>query len=165
MYEPEIYTVDIDAVLRQYSDTVYKIALSQVKNKNDADDVFQEVFLRLVKNSKPISSSEHMKAWLIRVTINCCKKHFKRWSSKTAELLEDIPYVTPEEHDIYYAVLELPPKYRSVIHLFYYEDLSIKQISDILNLKETTVKSQLSRGRDKLKEKLKGEFGDYVKSI
>lgn len=152
-------SLDLDAVLLAYSDMVYKIALARTGNKNDADDIFQEVFLRLVKHSDKISTEEHLKSWLIRVTINCCKNHFRAWRNNTVSLsdLNAEPTVefTHDESDIYQAVLQLPAKYRDVIHLFYYEELSIKEISAILKRKETTVKSQLSRGRDKLKDIIK----------
>ena len=162
MQNPETYIADPEAALREFSDTVYRIALSQTKNKHDADDVFQEVFLRLVMHAHKIVSHEHLKAWLIRVTLNCCKKHFKSWRTGNTELIEDIPYITPEEHEVFYAVLALPQKYRAVIHMFYYEELSIKQISGILDTKESTVKSQLFRAREMLRETLKGEAEDIV---
>lgn len=161
MQEQATYTVDVDAAYREHMNMVYKIALSQTGDKNDANDVFQEVFLRLVAHSHKICSPEHLKAWLIRVTYNCSKKHFKQWRMRSAELTEDIPSPEPEENDALCAVLELPPKYRQVIHMFYYEELSIKQICEVLRAKESTVKSQLSRGRDLLREKLKGEFGYF----
>ena len=163
--EAETFTVDIDAALQDYSDTVYKIALSQTKDRHDADDVFQEVFLRLITNLNKIQSREHLKAWLIRVTLNCCKTHYRVWRMRSAELIEDIPYITPEEHDIFYAVLELPQKYKTVIHLFYYEELSVKQIGEILDMKESTVKSQLFRAREMLRDALKGEDETFAKSI
>ncbi|MCL1873792.1 MAG: sigma-70 family RNA polymerase sigma factor [Clostridiales bacterium] len=159
---------DVDAVLLAYSDTVYKIALARTGNRNDADDIFQEVFLRLVKHINKISSEEHMKSWLIRVTINCCKNHFRSWRNNTvslsdlnAELTVDF---TPEESGIYQAVLRLPAKYRDVVHLFYYEELPIKEISEILKRKESTVKSQLSRGREKLKSILEEDIADENKN-
>jgi len=153
------YTPDVNAAVTQHADTVYKIALARTGNQNDANDVFQEVFLRLVMHVDKISSDEHMKHWLIRVTINCCNKHFKLWRSHTTDIPDlSVPF-EPEEDDIYQAVLKLPPKYCNVIHLFYYEQLSIKEISEVLKLKETAVKSQLSRGRDKLREMLKGASG------
>ena len=165
MHKEDIYAVDTNAALREHSDMVYKIALSQTKNKDDADDVFQEVFMRLITSSGKITSEEHLKAWLIRVTLNCCKKHFKFWNKGHAELIEDIPYITAEEHDILHVVLDLPQKYRTVVHLFYYEELSVKQISRALNTKESTVKSQLFRAREMLRGKLKEEFEDIVQSV
>lgn len=146
--------------VEKFFDMIYKLALSQTKNRENADDVVQEVFLRYLKYGKEFESEEHIKAWLIRVTINRCKSLFtSAWVRKTAPLDEDIPFDTEEKHDVYYAVLELPPKYRAVIHLFYYEDFSVAEISEALGIKQTTVKSQLSRGRDMLREKLKGDCG------
>ena len=154
------FAVDVEVALHKHSDMVYKIAFSQTKSKHDADDVFQEVFIRLVKHKEKIMSEEHLKAWLIRVAINCSKNHFKMWKA-VMPLDEDIPYVTPEEHDVLCAVMELPAKYRTVIHLFYYEELSVKEISSSLNIKESTIKSQLSRGRDMLREHYGGGNLDY----
>lgn len=160
MREHNNYIADTDAALQKHSEMVYKIALTQTKNRYDADDVFQEVFLRLVQHSDKIVSEEHLKAWLIRVTINCCKKHFKLWNTKASELLDDTAFIMPEEHDVFYAVLELPNKYKMIIHLFYYEELSVKEISDLLNIKESTIKTRLFRGREILKKKLEGGFGE-----
>lgn len=159
MEESYVWKADVDTALEKYADTVYKIALSHTKNKTDAEDVFQNVFLRLVQNKKEISTEEHMKAWLIRVTLNCCKKHFgSAFRRKTVELPADIPYMPPEEYAIYHEVLALPKKYRTAIHLFYYEDMSIEAIAEQLNTKPSTIKSHLFRGRQLLKETLKGEY-------
>ena len=151
----------IDIVITRYSNMIYKLALVQTKNKADADDVFQEVFLRYAKNKKPFNNEEHRKAWLIRVTINCSRKLlYSAWFRHTVPLNENLKFKTEEKNDAFYAVLELPLKYRRVIHLFYYNDLTINQIAEILNIKTSTVKSQLFRARQILKEKLKGDF-DY----
>ncbi len=150
-------------IIEKYFNTVYKLALSQTKSKILADDVTQEVFLRYIRQDKAFESEEHVKAWLIRVTLNCSKSTFtSSWHKKTVPLSEDfdIPVALQEKSDLYYAVLELPPKYRGVIHLFYYEDLSIAQIAKYLGEKESTIKSRLHRGREILKEKLKG--GNYI---
>ena len=139
---------------------IYKLALSQTKNRDSADDVVQEVFLRFLKSDKDFQSDEHIKAWLIRVTVNCSHNVFSNsWAQKTAPLTEDIVFDTEEKGDVYYAVLELPQKYRAVIHLFYYEDMSIEEISKALGTNQSTVKSQLSRGRKMLKNMLEGGYG------
>ena len=157
--ESQCRQIDIESVLAKHADTVYKIALSQTKNKADAEDIFQEVFLRLMRNKTEILTDEHMKAWLIRVSLNCCKNLFaSAFRRKTDPLTEDIPYLPPESQGVLREVLALPKKYRTVIHLFYYEDYSIEEISKLLNTKAPTVKSQLFRGRQLLKEKLKGAF-------
>ena len=146
-------------ITEKYFDTVYRLALSQTQDTQRAEDVLQEVFLRYIKTDKIFESDEHIKAWLIRVTINCSKSIFlSSWHKKTVPLTEDIPFEMPEEEEVYTVVAKLPRKYRTVIHLFYYEDLSIKEIASYLKIKETTVKSQLHRAREMLREMLKGVY-------
>ena len=141
----------------KYFDTVYTLALSRTKDKNHADDVLQEVFLRYIKTDKEFESEEHIKAWLIHVTINCSKDVFtSSWYKKTAPLTEDLTFETKEKSDVYFAVSKLPKKYRTVIHLFYYEDMSIAEIAECMESKESTVKSWLHRARKMLEETLKG---------
>ena len=148
-----------NAAVEQYFNMVLRLALARVGEKHRADDVVQEVFYRFLKKERFFESEEHMKAWLIKVTINCSKNIFlDEFFKNTAELSEDITFNDPEESDVYYAVLSLPSKYRTVIHLFYYEDLPVKEIAEILKTKETTVKSQLHRAREMLKEKLKEDY-------
>ncbi len=149
--------VSDQAVIEKYFNMVYKLALSQTKDITSADDVTQEVFLRYLKHSSKFESEEHRKAWLIRVTINCSKNVFSNaWFKKTVPLSDELVFEEKETGEVYYAVLDLPPKYRSVIHLFYYEDLSIEEIAKILGRTASAVKSQLFRGRELLRKKLKG---------
>lgn len=148
--------------VEKYFDMVYRLALSQTKNKDLSDDVVQEVFLRYIKKERHFESEEHLKAWFIRVTINCVKSHFtSAWFKKTEGLTEDIVFETEEHGDVFYATQELPEKYRLVIHLFYYEDMSVEQIANLLNKNISTVKSQLHRARNMLKEKLERGY-DFV---
>lgn len=156
----------INDMISRYSNMVYRLALSRTKNIHDAEDIFQEVFFRLINKKPEFLSEEHKKAWLIRVTINCSSKLVtSSWFKRTVPLEENLKFDTKEKSDVYYAVLELPLKYRTVIHLFYYEDLSITQISDVLSVKSSTIKSQLLRARQMLKIKLKGEFDDEQRFI
>lgn len=149
----------IDYVLTEYSNMVYRLALSRTRNIADAEDIVQEVFLRLVNKKPNFENEEHRKAWLIRVTVNCSSKLLtSAWFRRTVPLEEELKFETKEKNDVYYAVMELPLKYRTVIHLYHYEDMSITQISEVLGIKESTVKSQLLRARQLLKTKLKGEF-------
>ena len=144
-------------IIDKYFDMVYHLAMAQVKNKTNADDIVQDVFLKYIQSAKRFESDEHIKAWLIRVTINCSHSLFTTsWYKKTVPLEDELVFEMEEKSDVYYAVLELPEKYRTVIHLFYYEDMSIAEISVALKIKESTIKSQLSRGREMLREKLKG---------
>lgn len=148
-------------IVEKYFNMVSKLALSQTKSRTSADDVVQEVFLRYIRGDTVFESEEHIKAWLIRVTINCSKNTFSNsWFKKTVPLTEEIAFCSKEKSDVYYATLALPQKYRTVIHLFYYEELSVAQIAKYLKTKESTVKSQLHRGREMLREKLKGGFED-----
>ena len=155
--------INPEKALYQHANRVYRLALLQMKNKSDAEDVFQEVFLRLVQHQDKISDEEHLKAWLIRVTLNCCKKQFdSAWRRKTVSMEEQKEAGYEEEYEenvIYKEVQNLPEKYRTVIHLFYFEEYSVKEIGEITGQKESAVKTQLSRARGILKEKLKGEFG------
>lgn len=149
----------IDTVIEKYSDMVYRLAFSQTRSKSNADDVYQEVFLRYIRKKPEFENEEHRKAWLIRVTINCCKNLWlSSWKRKTVPLEDTISFEMQEEADLHYVIKKLPPKYRIIIHLFYYEDLSIEQMSKILNMKQSTIRTQLTRGRRMLKELLKGEL-------
>ncbi len=145
---------------RKHSDMVYRLAFARLKNKSDADDILQEVFLRYLK-SGPAKTQEHEKALLIRITINCTKSLFKSLSIKKYEELHDnIFTMENDSFETVEAVLGLPIKYRTVIHLYYYCGYSTEEISRILKVKNSTVKSQLHRARLMLKEHLKGEMID-----
>lgn len=146
-------------VIERYKDTVFKIAYTYCKNKSDADDVFQEVFLRYFKKRPVFNCPDHEKAWFIRVTINCSKKlMLSSWFKKISPLDDNLTFETPEESDLFYAVMELPLKYRAVVHLFYYEDYKIREIAQLTSQKETTVATQLQRARQLLRNKLMEDF-------
>ena len=110
--------VSSDEVIRKYFDMVYKLALSQTKNQTFAEDVTQDVFVRFIQNKDKFESEEHIKAWLIRVTINCSKSVFmSSWFKKTVPLEEDLTFDSPEKSDVYFAVQDLPLKSVSYTHL------------------------------------------------
>ena len=159
--------ITADGAIERYADMVYRLAVSQVRNRTDADDIFQEVFVRLVRHVQELQSMEHAKAWLIRVTINCTKKHFGLYWNKNVFPIEETEEVARTEegfaqaekkidNPVMQAVSKLPPKYRGCVHLFYFEELSVKEIAKMTGQKESTVKSQLHRAR----EMLKGMLGD-----
>lgn len=154
----DVNTLNIDEVVNKYADMVYRIAVTQMKNTHDAQDIFQEVFLRLVKHIDTIESEEHLKAWLIRVTLNCSKTNltsaWRRHTQSIEEQTEEFAFETKEQLDLYEHLQKLPKKYRTVLYLFYYEEMSIKEISQITGQKEPTVKSQLSRARTMLRTEL-----------
>lgn len=149
--------------IRQYADMVYRLAFARTGNKSDADDVFQEVFLRYLQETKPFESEEHKKAWLIRVTINCAKKQLSSvWLRRTESIEEHLAYLetlceTPEEMGLWQELERLKPKYRTVIHLFYYEEYPVEEIARLLGQKPSTVRTWLTRARRQLKELLKDE--------
>lgn len=143
-------------VVDRYAKMVYRLALAHTKSKYDAEDVFQDVFLRYISKPREFESEEHRKAWLIRVTINRAKSLWSAWFRKTEPLDEAMPAETKEESDLLEYLALLPKKYRPVIHLFYCEELSVKQIAETLNAKESTVRAWLTRARAILGEKLGG---------
>ena len=118
----------------------------------------QEVFYKLYKSNKDFESEDHLRNWLIRVAINECKRVTLSSWFKKKEPLEDyaktLVWNDPEESEVFLAVMSLPKKYRTSIHLYYYENYSIKEIADLLGISSTAVSTQLLRGRKKLKEKL-----------
>lgn len=144
---------EIKFVILRNSDMVYRLAYSQMKNKNDADDVFQEVFYRYIKKKPCFDSNEHEKAWFIRVTVNCCKTVLKSfWNTKVVEFDENIEFPCAEKEDLSFALMQLPKKYSAVLHLFYYEDLSVDDISEILKISKPNVRMLLTRARRSLKD-------------
>ena len=150
-----------DQIVEKYIDTVYRAALASSATKADADDVVQDVFLKLITSDKDFESEEHLKAWLIRVAINRTRKLFSTsWFKKTVPLSEDIPFQDSEKSDVFYALRSLPQKYRTPLYLYYYEDYSVREISECLNISEGTIKSQLARGRGLMKIKLEGGGDD-----
>lgn len=152
----------VDAILSRYADMVYRLAFARTNNRFDADDILQEVFLRYIRSKPALNDEEHRKAWLIRTTINCSKSLLtSAWFRKTAPLEDTLLSEMKEHSEVYYAVLTLPVHYRTVIHLFYYEDYSVEEIAGLLKEKSSTVKSQLHRARNLLREQLKGELS-YV---
>ena len=151
-------------IIYRYQDTVYRIAFTYCRNTADAQDIAQEVFFRYLKKTPRLESEEHLKAWLIRVTLNVAKSlSTSSWSKKVVPLSEHDPIIVNDENtdtDTYYAVLSLAEKYRSVIMLYYYEDYSVSEISQILNRTETAIQTQLQRARAMLKSKLKEEWSN-----
>ena len=150
---------EISSVIERYSDMVYRIAYMRTKTPHDADDVFQNVFLSYMQSERVFESEEHRKAWLIRVTVNCCQKLLgSSWFRKTVPLEEDTLICDiPEQHGLHEAVRKLPKKYGTVLYLFYYEQMKISEISSVLGVREKTVRMQLTRARRQLKDYLESE--------
>ncbi len=146
-------------VFEKYKNTVYSVVFHYVRNVEDAADLQQETFLKLLAGGVEYESEEHMKAWLLRVAINSCK-NFLRSKSYRADvpLSEQLPAEQKEEStELFDIVLTLPEKYRVPLHLFYYEDYSVRQIASVMEIPEATVKIRLKRGREKLGKCLRKE--------
>ena len=141
----------------KYIDTVYRVALTRMKNVPEAEDITQTVFLKLYREPKPFASEAHVKHWLIRVTVNECNTAFRspfRAAENIADYANTLHFETTEQSDLFDAVMALPEKYRLPIFLYYYEDYSTGEISKLLKLPVPTVITRLRRGREKLKQHL-----------
>lgn len=146
-----------DAV-RQYQDTVYRTALHVTGSPQDAEDAVQEVFLRLFTRQEPFDGPEHQRHWLIRVTVNLCRDLLRSpWRRRRASLAEvpDEPVFDREEQGaLYREVMALPEKYRTVLYLFYYEEMAVREIGEALGLRTSAVTTRLQRARARLREQL-----------
>jgi RNA polymerase sigma-70 factor (ECF subfamily) len=151
---------DINSTIEYYSGTIYKIAFSYTKDTTTSDDILQDVLIKYMTDITTFQDEEHKKAWLIRVTINECKRFFRGiWNLRRIPLEDIYPFMDTDKHEVFYAVMELPQKYRVVIHLYYYEELSVKEISTALHMKENTIMSLLYRARKMLKNIMEVEYG------
>lgn len=153
MMNPEQFT----RYAESYIDTVFRVAFNYIKSAADAEDITQNVFLKLLKEEKPFESDEHVKRWLIRVAINECKNLVQaRWWRQ--ESYEDyaatLQFDNSAHSDLFYAVMALPKKYRLPIYLHYYEEYSTQEIAQILKVPKNTVCTQLKRGRELLRKSL-----------
>ena len=150
----------LEQIFRDYYQLIYRVAFSQVKNHADAEDITQEVFLKIIRHDMRYQSMEHERAWIVRVTVNLCRDLLKSKWHRTSVSMEDVSEAqrgscenfTEIQDDMMWAVLQLPEKYRHCLYLFYYEDYSIKEIAQSLEMPENTVKTNLKRGRQALKE-------------
>lgn len=149
----------IEQLIEEYGDMVFRLAISRVKSKEEAEDIFQEVFIKIYEKMPEFVSKEHEKYWIIRVTINLSKNILKSsWHRKVLPLDSEIKFEDKEERDVYFEVLRLPLKYRTILQLYYYESFKIDEIAEILKISPNTAKTRLRRAREKLKINLKGGF-------
>ena len=148
----------LELLIDRYQKNLFAAAYNVCANAQDAEDVVQDTFLQYYCTNKQFNDEEHIKAWLLRVAINKAKDAARRFRWKNTvsleDLNEDIPFEDPEVETLFVEVMRLPEKYRVAIHLFYYEDMAVKDIAECLQISEGSVKMRLSRGRDLLKQKL-----------
>ena len=155
----EIFIVSPADVFDRYADMVYRLAFAKTGNRSDADDILQDVFLRYLRAGCQVKNEEHLKALLLRMTVNSSKNLLTSvWYKRTDALREDNPAKEQPTSDTLDAVLKLPEKYRVVIHLHYYCGYLVEEIADILKTNPSTIKSRLMRARQKLKESLKEDL-------
>ena len=154
----------IDELVEEYSNMVLQVAYQNLFNKSEAEDVTQEVFIKLIHNLSKLKSKEHIKAWLIRVTINLSKDYNKSfWNKNTTAIDEEIKYFDEEYQEVFKELSKLSPEYRNIIYLYYYEGYKINEISEILKMNKNTVNSYLTRARNELKKNLEDGGEAYAK--
>ena len=156
-------TEQMGEIYDKYKNDVYRMAFAYCKNSADAEDIMQETFIKLFTSNIIFEDESKRKSWLLKVTVNKCRDMFRslryKYSLTSIPLEEaDLVYETPEESEVYHAVMALPTKYRLVIHLYYYEGYSIKEIGEVTGKNESAVQTQLLRARKKLKGALGKEL-------
>ena len=146
---------EVIRLFAEYSEDVFRLALSYLQNRHDAEDICQSVFVKLINYKKPLEFGKE-KSWLLTCTANACKDHLKYfWKKNTVELDETIVFTSETDRVLWEVVNSLAPKYRIVVHLYYYEGYSQDEIAEILKLSRTAVQTRMSRAREQLKEVLK----------
>lgn len=153
--------MELAELYQRHADLVYRLCYLYLKNPVDAEDAVQSVFLKLIQSQTVFNGHEHEKAWLIVTTKNYCKDVLKHWWKTRRVALDALPEVSSWSGDepsgkVLSRLLALPEKYKTVLYLYYFEEYSIKEISALLGLPESTIQTQLSRGRNRLKIDLGG---------
>ena len=153
----------VDKIVDKYAGMVYKLAFARTRSRSEADDIFQEVFLRYISKCPQFESEEHEKAWFCRVTINCANTFWANPFQRRTEPLDQQPVYEltepePPEHDLEEYLNKLNPNLRVVIHLYYFEQYSTPQIAELLHKKESTIRMRLVRARRILKDWMEGDF-------
>ena len=149
---------ELEQVMARYGNTVYRLAYAQMRSTADADDLYQEVFLRYFQKRPQFESEEHRRAWLLRVTLNRVRTVFRSaWFRHTVPLEDQVVFKEPEQVKLDDALGRLRNGERELLHLFYYEELSVREIGALLKRKESTVRTQLTRARRHLAEIMKGD--------
>ncbi len=155
---------DTNEIIKTYGNRLYSAAFLVSRNPEDAEDAVQEALIRYWQNDKEFESEEHKKAWLLRVTINLAKSTRRSFWNRNRLSIEDymetLEFEEPQDRELMEAVMALPENLRVVTHLHYYEGYKVKEIADMLNVPENTVKTRLLKSRKELKEKLKEGWQD-----
>jgi len=150
----------IEEIYKRHFDMVYRISFSYLKNTADAEDAAADVFARLLRKNVSFQNAEHEKAWLIRTTVNICKDRLRHWWNRRADISERPDSTGPVDSrsdEVWQAVIELPPRYKDVIYLYYYEGYTSREVAEILKRPHSSVRSQLREARERLKGVLQNE--------
>lgn len=151
---------EFTAAAERHLDMVYRIALNWFREPADAEDAAQNAMLRLWRAEKPFADNEHLRRWLVRVTLNECKRISAHpWRRRTVPL-ENCPepvFSDPARQTLFQEVMTLPSKYRVPLYLYYYEGYGVREIGEMLEVKTSTIQTRLARARAKLKTQLEEE--------
>ena len=154
----------VETLIEQYKNNIHAIAINVCKNAQDAEDVVQDTFIQYILHKKDFGTEQHIRAWLIRVAINKAKNKntnfFRRNTIPLEDYMEILTFESSESSELFEVVMNLPEKYRVIIHLFYFEDYAINEIADIIKISIPNVKVRLSRGRSLLRNTLKEVWED-----
>lgn len=154
MMKGDAKNLNIEELFYRYKDDVYRLALSYTRSVQEAEDVCQTVFLKLMEQKSITPGKE--KAWLMQVTANQCRNLLRSsWWKTTAPLEETLAIPAPQHSGVFHAVMALPPKYRVMVYLRYYEEYSTKEMAQLLHISQSAVTTRLSRARQLLKAELK----------
>lgn len=145
-------------MVEKYGETVYRLAFARTRNRTDADDIYQEVFLRYYRSLPHFESDEHEKAWFLRVTLNCANSFLSQRRAAPPSPSPAVHAVPEADPDLSAALDQLPARFREVIHLFYYEGYTAREIAALSDEKESTVRMRLTRARRKLRQLLKEDL-------
>ena len=152
-------TEQLADLFRQYGDDVFRLAYSYLGARADAEDVCQSVFLKLAEG-KTVLLPGREKAWLLTCAANLCKSQLRSfWRRNVGALDESLPFRDESDREVWDAVMALPPKYRAVVHLYYWEGYGQGEIGDILNISRTAVQTRMARARDMLRKGLSDDEG------
>ena len=162
--KPALEEQEAQRLVETYSDLILRLSYTYLNHTQDAQDICQTVFLKLWEKAPAFVSPDHERAWIIRTTANTCKDLLKsHWRKTTAplEAAAAVPAPQPEEGSLLAAVNLLPPQYRAVIYLHYYEGYPTREIALIVGASDDAVRQRLSRARAILRDNLKGDYDDF----
>lgn len=157
--------MDFDKIIETYGDNLLRLCTLYLKDSKLAEDAVQETFIRVWKNQGTFQNKSHLKTWITRIAINVCKSYLRtpwskmKFTSKIEEIVQgSVELGENSDQTLLTSIMELPVKYREIILLYYYQELTIDEISEILHMNASTVGVRLKRGREKLEPMLRGWY-------